>query len=210
VSIINDTDHYVYILTHTISFRLRPPMKVNIHNQCSDFNLTNRNWYKTHASWNKEPAEEINAGNMMSAVLTSSWAGFRGMVIYQLQKCAKSDDQLESIYTLFFIAWKHECYKKLRVFVKLIECDKTFHWNKIGPKEYYQRYASQLSTYTGPIKDTWLIHDGIVLMTRLELNFTQSDDELNIVISEGVKDEHIKRPVWIHPGRWVSLKSKTF
>jgi hypothetical protein len=36
-------------------------------------------------------------------------------------------------------------------------------------------------------------------MTKLELDFTQRNGVLNITISEGVEDEHTKRPVWIDP-----------
>jgi hypothetical protein len=96
------------------------------------------------------------------------------------------------------VAWKSEGYKNFCVFVHLIECNKWPYWDEIRLEEYYQRYADQLSTYTGPIKDTWLIHDGTVLMTELDLDFTQRDGVLNITISEGSKDEHAKRPEWIN------------
>jgi hypothetical protein len=83
-----------------------------------------------------------------------------------------------------------------------MECDIQFYgWlcrSIIELEEYYQRYVSQLCAYTGPIKDTWLIYDGTVLMTRLELDFTQGYDVLNIVISESVMDEHTKRIEWIN------------
>jgi hypothetical protein len=81
----------------------------------------------------------------------------------------------------------------------LIECGKTFRCDKIKLEEYHQRYVSQLRTYTDPIKDTWLMHDGTVLMTRLELDFMKRDGRLNITISEGIKDDCTKRPKWIHP-----------
>jgi hypothetical protein len=139
---------------------------------------------------------------MTSAVLTSPWVESGGAIIYQLQrKCVKSDKQLEPTSILLFIAWKSEGYKVLRVFVQLMECDKTFHWDKIRLKEYYQKYASQLCTYTSPIKDTWLTRDSTILMTGLKLDPAQGDDVLNITISDGVKDEHTKRPVWISPER---------
>jgi hypothetical protein len=52
-----------------------------------------------------------------------------------------------------------------------------------------------------PIEETWLIHDGTVLVTRLELNFAQRYGILNVTISEGIRDDHIKRPIWIGSGR---------
>jgi hypothetical protein len=81
----------------------------------------------------------------------------------------------------------------------LIECDKTFRWYNYKLEEYYQRYVNLFCTCTDPIKDTWLIHDGTVLMTRLELNFTQRDVVLNVAISEGIRDDYIKIPAWFSP-----------
>jgi hypothetical protein len=99
------------------------------------------------------------------------------------------------------VGWKSEGYKELCACVCLIECDKTFPWHKVNTEEYYQRYTNQFGIYTGPIKDTWLTHDGAVLTTKLELYFTQRNDVLNITISEGISDDHTKRPVWINPER---------
>jgi hypothetical protein len=187
---------------HTISVEHRPTMKVNIHNQCSNFKLTNRIKVTNFMEWNKYPDTEVNAGSMTSAVLTSSYAVFEGGLTYRLQrKSVKSDDQLESTYTLLFITWKSEGYKILRARVGLMECDKQIKWDSYKLREYRQRYYSQLSTYTGPIKDTWLIHDGTVLVTRLRLDFTQRDGALNITIFDYFKYDSAKRPEWIGPER---------
>jgi hypothetical protein len=175
-------------------------MKMNIHNQSSDFKLTNREYFENDIDWDKHHDAEVDAGSMTSADLISNCAEFEGVIMYELhRKCVKSDDQLKSAYTLLFIAWKSKGYRKFCVFIHLIEYDKQIKWNRIKLKEYYQRYASQLSMYTGPIKDTWWMPDGTVLMTRLKLDFMQRSDILNIIISKGIKDDHTRRPVWINP-----------
>jgi hypothetical protein len=177
-------------------------MKVNFHNQCSGIKLMNGRSFASSTYWNKYPNREINAGGIMSVELLPFLSTFEGSLTYQLQrKHVRFDDQLESTYTLLLVGWKSDSYKGFRVLVQLIECDKTFSWHKITQKEYYQRYADQLSTYTGPIKDTWLIHDGTVLMTRLELNFTQRDSVLSVTISEGIRNSRTKISVWIDPER---------
>jgi hypothetical protein len=191
---------------HIISFTCQPIMKLNIHNQCSDFKLTNRKCFSNFMSWNKYPDAEVDTGSTMIAVLTSSWAEFSGAIMYKLQrKRVKSGSQPESTSTLLFVAWKYEGYKKLHLFVRLMECDRTFHWEKFKLEEYYQRYTHQPNTYTSSIKNTWLTRDGTVLMARLKLDSTQSNGVLNIVISEGAKDKHTKRPIWINPERQVLL-----
>jgi hypothetical protein len=174
-------------------------MKVNIRNQCLDFKLKDRRCFSNGAHWSIYPDLRIDSGSIMSVGLKSSLLMFEGGIMYKLQrKHVECDDQSELIYTLLFIAWKYEGYKKFCVFIQLIECYKAFHLDKIKLEEYYQRHANQLSTYTRAIKDTWLIHDGTVLMTELDLDFTQRDGRLNIAISEGIRDAHTRRPEWIN------------
>jgi hypothetical protein len=187
---------------HTISYTNQPTMEVTIHNQCSDFKLTDAAYLLNNIGWVEPPNVEIDAGSMTRVDLLPLRMAFDGGLLYFLKrKHVETDNQLESNIYRLFIGWKHEGYKKLRAFVQLIECDKTFGWDKFKPEEYFQRYISQLSTYTGPIKDTWLIYDGTVLMTELELDFTKRDGRLNLTISEGVSDGHTKRPEWINLNR---------
>jgi hypothetical protein len=198
VSIQDDDNHYIYMLMRTISVESQPTMKVNIHNQCLDLKLIDREYLSIGAICDRDPNLEVDTGNIMSVGFKSSLAAFEGILTYELQrKYAESGDQSESTYIRLFVAWKSESYKEFCVCVHLIGYDKKIDWNRIKLEEYYQRYTNQFSTYTGPIKDTWLIHDDTVLMTRLELDFTQRDGVLNIAISEGVKDDHTKKPVWI-------------
>jgi hypothetical protein len=175
-------------------------MKVNIRNQCSDFKLLNRKCFSDGADWKNDPAWSIDAGSMMSVDLEPLQPTFECALICKLQrKYREVNDQSELTCIRLLVVWKSEGYKKFRVLLQLIEYTKTFCWDEIQLREYCQRYASQLSAYTDPIKDTWLISDGTVLMTRLHLDFTQRDGALNITISEGAKDEYTKRPEWINP-----------
>jgi hypothetical protein len=173
-------------------------MKVNIHNQCSDFKLTYRGHFSNGLRWNKEPDEEVDAGSTKRIGLLPFLSTFEGALMHVLErKHAKTSNLPEPTRILLFVAWKSEGYKKFRVFVHLIEYDKKFDWDKLNPAEYYQRYTSQLCIYTDPIKGTWLMPNGIVLVTELELDFTQRDGVLSVTTSEGVVDEHAKRPEWI-------------
>jgi hypothetical protein len=200
VSINDDVSHFVYILIHTISFAPRPTIEVNIHNRCSDVDLRFGAWFNTGLDWNWYFDEEVDAGSMMSVKLTPFLSTSGSILTYKLQsEHGRFGNQPESTYIQLFIVWKYEVYKELRVCTHLVECDEYVRWNEAKLEEYYQRYANQLSTYTGPIRDTWLMHDNRVLMTVSELYFTQSDSILNITISESVEDEHSKRPKRIDP-----------
>jgi hypothetical protein len=139
---------------------------------------------------------------MTSVDSKSSLAAFEGALICKLQKeDVKSDDQSKLLYILLLVAWKSEDYKKYRVVLQLIEYDETFHWYEVKPEAYYQKYVSQLSTYTDPIRDAWSISDSITLITGLELDSTQRDGRLNITISESTSDDYGILPVWIDPER---------
>jgi hypothetical protein len=167
-------------------------MKLNIHNQCSNFKLTYRKWLSSGADWNKEPNWTINTGRMTSADLTPFLSTFEGAIMYRLEGAM-------STYVWLFVAWKSESYKEFHVLVHLIESGTKIDWYAFGLKTYYQTYANQLSTYTDPVIEAWLTRNGTVFMTGLELDFTQRDGVLDITVSEGGKDKLTKKPIWLDP-----------
>jgi hypothetical protein len=202
VSINNDASHYVYTLTYTISFIPQPTMRVSVHNQHSDFRLTDGGWFNAGASWNKEPKKGTDVDNMTSVELIPFLSIFEGVMTYELRrKDIEFDDQHEPTYVRLFVAWKSEGYKKFHLFIHLTEYNESMRWNEVMLKECYYNHINRLNIYTDPIKDTWLIPDDTVLVTELELDFTQRDGVLNITISKGVEDEHTRRPEWINLGR---------
>jgi hypothetical protein len=144
VSISDDVGHCIYILMHTISHWDARPLKVCIYNRCSGLRLTNRKVFSDR-HWSTRGNQEIDSGNMTMTVFRDSLT-FEGTF--------KPDDQSASTSTLLFIAWKYDVYGERRICVQLIECEKQIEWNEIALKVYYQRYANQLSEYTGPIKGT--------------------------------------------------------
>jgi hypothetical protein len=183
-----------------ISYLSPPIVKVNIRNQCSDFKLTDRRGFNSDAEWNKYkyPDWEVDANNMMSVELKPSHPTFGGVLTYQLQsRRDKLGNQSESTCIRLLVAWKFEDYINPRMLIRLMKHDKQINWDRIKLEDYYQKYASQLSMYTGPIKDKWMLDDDTVLMTGLKLEFTHGYGALNITISEGIIDEHVKEPVWI-------------
>jgi hypothetical protein len=185
---------------HTISVKFQPTMKVNIYNQCLNFKLMNRGCFSNGIVQGENLAPEVDTSSMMSVGFRPVPSVFKDVMTYELRrKCVKSSEELDLIHIRFFVVWKTGGHKKLRAYINSVEYEEKLYWNNTRLEEYYQRHASQLYTYTGPIKDTWLMHDGTVLMTELELDFTQRHDVLNITISEGIGDEYTRRPKLINP-----------
>jgi hypothetical protein len=198
---------------YIISFEPKPTLFVTIRNHCSSLILIDRGRDQGHfdngAYWDSYPAWNIHAGDEKFTSLIPFLATFEGIIVYELRrKSVYSGKRLSPKHTLLFVAWKFEGYKKFHVFAQLIRCNERFNWNTSMLEEYYRRYVNQFSIYTGPIKDTWLMPDGTVLMTELELNVTQGSGLLNMTISEEISNERTRRLEWISLNRWVSLESK--
>jgi hypothetical protein len=199
VSINDSTRYHIYALIHTVSSVSQSLMEVGIHNRCSDFKLINLEYFNTSEEWEEYPYWKVDSGNMLSVGFRPFLSVFEGALTYELRgKYVKLGNRPRSTCIRFFLAWKSEDYNEFRVCMHLIEHDKQFYWSTAKSKEYHRRYANELCIYTGPIKDTWLLHDGTVLMTRLELDPMQRVGRLNITISESVKNERTKIPVWIN------------
>jgi hypothetical protein len=214
VSINVDASYRIYVLIHTINVEFQSTMTVNIRNQCSGFELRDIGHFSDGAYKDKYISQKADAVSIYVYGFTPFLTAFESSIMGELmRKHVESDDRSELISTLLLVGWKSEGYKKFRAFVQLIEFDRAFRWYNFQLQEYYQKCANQLNTYTGPIKDTWLMHDGTVLTTTLELDFTKRDGALNITISEqsereeeeknyeGIEDDHIERLAWIGPRR---------
>jgi hypothetical protein len=88
---------------HIISVDFQPTMRMNIHNQCLDFKLTNRKQFNAFIRWNEHLDDEVDTGSMTNANFIPSLTKFGGATMYELQrKRTESDDQLKSTYTLLF------------------------------------------------------------------------------------------------------------
>jgi hypothetical protein len=184
---------------HIFSFESQPTMEVNIHNQCSDFRLTDGRYSNNDADWREFSNWRLYSDTMINDGTGPFLSTFGGILTYMLNReNIKPDEKYKPTHIRLFVIWKSEGYKNFRLFALLIECDKTLSWDKLKVKEYCQRYDNQLSTYTGPIENTWLIDDDLVVMIRLELDFMKRDGRLSITVSESVRDERTKRPVWIN------------
>jgi hypothetical protein len=164
-------------------------MKVDIHNQCLDFKLTDQKCFSHGAYWNRYPVREVEADGVMSVEFKSPLEAFKGAVVYELRRKSAESTRIQ-----LFVAWQFDGYKKFYAYAHLLECSESFSWNEIRLKKHYQRYTHQLNRYTSPIKNTWLIHDDTVLMTSLELTFVKRDSILNVTVSEGIKDDCTKKP----------------
>jgi hypothetical protein len=175
-------------------------MQINIHNQCLGFRLLRSEFFSRGIDWNVRPDWGMNPGDMKSIGLKSPLAVFEGVLMCELKREHFEIGLLSNATDIrLLVSWKSEGYGKFCVHVHLIDYSGYTNWSTAQLKGYYQRYAHQLRAYTGPLEDTWLTRNDTVFMTRLELNFTQRDGVLNITVSEGVENEHTRKPVWINP-----------
>jgi hypothetical protein len=96
-------------------------MKVDIHNQCPDFKLTDQKYFSYGAGWNRYSIREVEAGNMISIESKSSLEVFEGVVMYELRR-----EYVESTRIQLLVAWKSGGYKKFYVCIRLLEHNELF------------------------------------------------------------------------------------
>jgi hypothetical protein len=100
-------------------------MKVNIHNQCSDFKLTDREYFINGTCWCEYPDREVDTDNIMRVGLIPFLSTSEGVLMYVLQrKDANFGNRSGPTCIRLFVAWKSEGYKRFFVFIHLIECSK--------------------------------------------------------------------------------------
>jgi hypothetical protein len=169
---------------------------ISVHNQCSNFGLGEFECFVNGA--NSTHCRRGNSVNTRDVDFIPFLSTFGGAVTYKLQdRNYKPNHRPGAARIRCLVAWKSEGYKKFYMLIHLIEYNRWVKWNEIKLDDYCQRYANQFSIYTGPIKSTWLMPNGIVLMIRLNLDSTQRDGIMSITISEGVGDGYTKRLVWL-------------
>jgi hypothetical protein len=68
---------------HTMSVEIQPKMSVNIHNQCTDFNLVSSEYFSNDTYMNEHLDWEIDAGSMMNVDFKYSLAVIKGVISRQ-------------------------------------------------------------------------------------------------------------------------------
>jgi hypothetical protein len=185
----------------TVRLPIRPSVKLNIHNQCSNFDLVSPA-YITHdrSECYRTPGHKVYAGDTMkSGFIIKSNDVVDGALIYKLQRRQSHEsteigDDISSAAQLL-VVWRISEFKKLYADVLLVEHDERLDWNKYKLGKLYRENIDQFKLYPVPVIETWLLDDNTALMTTFKI--MDGGQLLNITISEVEEANYERTPAYI-------------
>jgi hypothetical protein len=199
---------------HVVSLDIKKALNITIRNQYPGLELTSPVYSSNGTTCYVSPSRQTDDGNTIEASfgIDSKQKDFKCALLYKLQRkhATKTDSQpntsmasIEDTATgmYFLIAWDVEDNNH-KSCVCLIDCDDDFAWDEDKLWALYRRYNDQFYTSYKSDIITWLMYDGSAVKTRLDATYG-SDYKLDIVISEGTREDDVKEPMKIDPKRLV-------
>jgi hypothetical protein len=189
-------------------------VNITIRNLYSDLELISPVYFSTGTICYLSPSQQTDIDTTIEAIfgIDSKQKYFKGALLYKLQRkyttrtdnhsngsTTSIEDATTNMYLL--VAWNIEDYKH-GFCVCLIECTDDFTWDEDKLYVLCREYGAQLYKHYKSSINTWLIHSDAIMKTRFKVIYG-SDYELNIVISEGTREDDVKEPMKIDPKRLV-------
>jgi hypothetical protein len=190
------------VLIYALSLPDLPLFKLNIHNQCLNFDLVTPTYITgDRLECYRTPDYKVYAGDTTgSGFIIKSEAVLYGILIYRLRRrhSHESTDISEdtSSATHLLVYWVISNLSKLYADVLLVEHDKRFDWNKDDLEKLYHKNVDQFKLCPDSAKETWSLEDNIALATTFEI--MNGSRILNITISEIERDNGTWTPVHIN------------
>jgi hypothetical protein len=206
---------YRCILICTVSFN-KKALNITICNLYPDLELTSSVYFSDCAACHVPPTQQIDTNNTIEA---SFGVGpeqdcFKGALLYKLQRkhvdradnqpnssTVSIEDATTNMYLLVFWnnGWRWINYG---FYVYLIECANDFTWDEDKLWTLCKKYSDKFHKNYKPNTCTWLMNDGALMKTRFDITYG-SDYKWDIIISEGVWEYNIEKPIKIDPKRLV-------
>jgi hypothetical protein len=177
-------------------------VELAIHNQFSGIRLVSPVYEGDSITCYLTPDQRVDAGSIMQAGFSIHPARIESIGVFMCKLQKKNIDQSnenitsseeEAIYTQLIFIWKiYKLLGKFQMYSDLIDYDKRRVWDRDGIMKLATRYKLHDVKYC-PIEHTWLIHDNVVLRTRLNVTHKKSYYKIEMTISEeSLKDYTIK------------------
>jgi hypothetical protein len=172
-------------------------VKLIIHHQCPGIELISPEHVGNGATCRLSPDQKVDTGSTMQAGFNIDLAQNESMgaLMYRLHKKSTDKSDEEATWIRLFVIWKMNSAKEFRAGSFLIEHDKGQVWNSdmlMRLVKWYKLFNVQHD----PIKETWLMHDSVVLMTSLNVS-RESCYKLELTISETSVNENTWIPRYI-------------
>jgi hypothetical protein len=187
------------MLTYVVSLFIEPSVKLNINNQCLNFDLVSPTYaIGDGLELHRLPDHKVCAGDAISSGFISKSDNESNVVlIYRLQKCQAHEstetDEDASNTVHLLVVLNISGSKDLYADVLLVECDKRL--DKDDLNDFYLENSNQFRCLSDYATDTWSLDDNTALMITFE--FMNEDRTLDITISEVKGYNSTRMPVHI-------------
>jgi hypothetical protein len=194
------------VLIYTVRLLIPLSFKLNIHNQCSNVDLTSPVYITDDKlECHRPPDHKVNVGGTMRSgfiICSSDYVSY-GVLIYRLQRkqsheYIKINEYASRVFYLL-VVWSVSESNKLYTDVLLVEHDEIFErfdWNEDNLGELYHKNINQFRLFLDSVTETWLLDDNVALMSTFEI--MNENRILDITISEVKEDSDARTPVHIN------------
>jgi hypothetical protein len=184
-------------------------VKLIINHHFPGIELVSPMYTSRYATCYLSPDQKVNVGSTMQIGFKfyTNRNLYMGALMYKLQRkninqfnedTISSEDETTCIQLI--IIWNVNSSKEFSVALDLIEHDKGHFWNRASLMELAKRYKLFDMQYV-PIEGTYLMHDNIVLMTRINVACEEGCYKFEMTISEGSVKDDTQRPQYIDVNR---------
>jgi hypothetical protein len=180
-------------------------VKLAIHQQCPGIKLVSPVYGSVNATCYLSPDQNVVVGSTTQADFSicpaQKWSV--GALMYELQRkninqfnenTISGEEEEEATCIQLVITWTVDSFKKFYVASYLIEHDEDRVWNEDNLMKLIDS-CGLCETQHGPIEETYLMYDDIVLSIRMNATHEEECYKLEMIISEtSIKDD--TRRLW--------------
>jgi ribosomal silencing factor RsfS len=191
---------------------LQASIEVNIQNQCSNFELTSPIYFCDNAVCDETPNQRVPSKDSTAAKFRVKFSRFmfQGGILYEVRATSTPSDETDAnnptaetnrnapAIIRILAAWRVSRYHEPFVFAMLLEHEDTFTWSERRLKEFFDEHSNKFSTTEGRNATTWLMQDGTVLKTVMDVT-GRGHYKLEITIAEGTQDQYTTNPLYYEP-----------
>jgi hypothetical protein len=147
------------------------------------------------------PYENVYSGTTMRAYVKKNLSQGESLcaLMYKLRK-DNTDEFNEAKCTQLVMIWKIDNFERFHLILRLIERDKGQVWDRDRLMKLAEE-CTLSSTPCNSIKETWLLCNYTVLVTRMNVTCKKAYPKLEMVISEGSGNGFVQRPQYISLNR---------
>jgi hypothetical protein len=187
------------VLMYTVRLSVQPSIKLNIHNQCLNFDLVSPTYVTDGCLECHRPFDyKVCAGDLTRSGFISKWDNeFYTVLIYRLQRRQRHElneiSKDTSSVSHLLVVWRLSKYNGLNADVLVVEYDEKLIWNEGDLKKLYDKNIDPFRLHPDSVTEIWSLNDSMALITISEI--VNEDRIVNITISEIEKYHSMRTPI---------------